>query len=214
MLQVHDDDVGGGHPRFHPTLTPPGHDRSRQKMMTNIVDVAFRIFDVTSSGRIDVPTFVIMSHSLGFRISDEDALRDLVDEMRERDMKDIPPVDDDRDVDVCRIDDDCRRRTSTIDAMMAKRMLIRRGYDVARTNVEGETRAYFDAFDVDDKGYITSDDLRRVRDEVCEEGAAAVGDHSLDAMIEQYDDDDDGVLNYREFGNVLGPLFRSTASRF
>ncbi len=66
------------------------------------------------------------------------------------------------------------------------------------------------------------EDLRRVRDEVGEaeremtdaavgpagggDGDVVVGDATLGAMIEHFDDDRDRVIDYLEFWNVLGPL--------
>ncbi len=74
-------------------------------------------------------------------------------------------------------------------------------------------REYFATFDGGDKGHVTLEDLRRVRDEVgeaesemCGDGDVVVVDAALGAMIEHFDDDRDGVIDYLEFGNVLGPL--------
>ncbi len=105
---------------------------------------------------------------------------------------------------------------------------MRGGYD--RRNWVDEMRKYFATFDGGDKGYVTLEDLRRVRDEVGEEesemtdaavgpagggnGNVIVGDAAFGAMIEHFDDDRDGVIDYLEFGNVLGPLlFPSPAPR-
>ncbi|KAL3822164.1 hypothetical protein ACHAXA_008180 [Cyclostephanos tholiformis] len=173
------------------------------------IDVAFRMFDETSSTRIDVPTFVIMAHSLGLRTSAEEVMRDVEEEDgRDEDVAYVDAYDavvyDDEDDDDD--DDGGGRRIVTIDVELAKRILKRLGYDDAKRNVESEMRAYFDAFDVDNKGYVNLKDLRRIRDEVCE---ADMGDASLGAMIEHFDDDGDGVVDYREFRNVLRPLFFS-----
>jgi Ca2+-binding EF-hand superfamily protein len=107
-----------------------------------------------------------------------------------------------------------------IDLELATRILMRGGYD--RRNGVDEMREYFATFDGGDKGYVTLEDLRRVRDEVGEaesemtdaavgpagggDGDVVVGDAALGAMIEHFDDDRDGVIDYLEFGNVLGPL--------
>jgi Ca2+-binding EF-hand superfamily protein len=107
-----------------------------------------------------------------------------------------------------------------IDLELATRILMRGGYD--RRNGVDEMWEYFATFDGGDKGYVTLEDLRRVRDEVGEavsemtdaavgpagggDGDVVVGDAALGAMIEHFDDDRDGVIDYLEFGNVLGPL--------
>ena len=102
-----------------------------------------------------------------------------------------------------------------IDLELATRILMRGGYN--RRNEVDELREYFPTFDGGDKGYVTLEDLRWVQDEVREAESemtdAAVGpadavarDAALGAMIEHFDDDRDGVIDYLEFGNVLGPL--------
>ena len=108
--------------------------------------------------------------------------------------------------------------TAMIDLALATRIQMRQGRVGDRE--DGEARAYFGLFDGGGKRYITLEDLRRVRDEVGEAeremlsdavgdgdaGAVVVGDAALRRMIEQFDDDRDGVIDYREFGNVLSPL--------
>ena len=117
-------------------------------------------------------------------------------------------------------DDDDRKggHTAMIDLALATRILMRRGR--VRDGEDGEARAYFGLFDGGGKGYITLEDLRRVRDEVGEAeremlsdaadngdtGAVVVEDAALRRMIEQFDDDRDGAIDYREFGNLLSPL--------
>jgi Ca2+-binding EF-hand superfamily protein len=161
--------------------------------------------------------------SLGLRVTIEEILRD-VSFLREEEMRTrggggiIPDADFDDDDD----DDDCKGgQTTMIDLALAIRILMRqvRGWD----GEDEEARAYFGLFDGGGKGYVTLDDLRRVRDEVGEAeremlsgavgdgdaGAVVVGDAALRRMIEQFDDDRDGVVDYREFGNLLSPLFPS-----
>jgi Ca2+-binding EF-hand superfamily protein len=107
-----------------------------------------------------------------------------------------------------------------IDLELATQILVQGGYD--RRNGVDKMREYFAMFDGSNKGYVTLEDLRRVRDKVgkaeSEMADAAVGptgggncdvivgDAALGAMIEHFDDDRDGVIDYLEFGNVLGPL--------
>ena len=107
-----------------------------------------------------------------------------------------------------------------IDLELATQILVQGGYD--RRNGVDKMREYFAMFDGSNKGYVTLEDLRRVRDEVGEaeskmtdvavgsagggDGDVVVGDAALGAMIKHFDDDRDGVIDYLEFGNVLGPL--------
>ena len=187
------------------------------------IRTALRAFDPTSSGRIDAPALVVAAMSLGLRVTIEEILRD-VSILREEEMRTrggggvISDADFDDDDD----DDDCKGgQTTMIDLALATRILMRqvRGWD----GEDEEARAYFGLFDGGGKGYVTLDDLRRVRDEIGEAeremlsdavgdgdaGAVVVGDAALRRMIEQFDDDRDGVVDYREFGNLLSPLFPS-----
>ncbi len=69
---------------------------------------------------------------------------------------DIPDVDAEA--------DGGRRKMMMIDLELATRILMQGGCD--RRNEVDEMREYFATFDGDDKGYVTLEDLRRVRDEV------------------------------------------------
>jgi hypothetical protein len=83
-----------------------------------------------------------------------------------------------------------QRRMMTIDLELVTRILMRGGYD--RCNGVDEMREYFATFDGGDKGYVTLEDLRRVRDKVGEAeskmtdvavGPAGGGDGNGDVVI-------------------------------
>jgi hypothetical protein len=108
---------------------------------------------------------------------------------------DIPNVDTDT--------DGGRRRMMMIDLELATRILMRGGYD--RCNGVDEMLEYFATFDGGNKGYVTLEDLQRVRDKVGKaesemtdvpvglargsEGDVVLGDAALGAMIRHFDDD-------------------------
>jgi Ca2+-binding EF-hand superfamily protein len=159
-----------------------------------------------------------MARSLGFRATNADIRREAESLLREEDRMrgeergEIPDSAD---------SDGDYGGQITIDLALATRILLQLGH--ARRNGEEEMRAYFGTLDGGNKGFVTLEDLRRVRDEV---GVAerelmdvvgsgssdadfiggVVGDAALRAMIEQFDVDCDGVVDYREFRNVLSPF--------
>ena len=106
-----------------------------------------------------------------------------------------------------------------IDLEMTIRILLQLGY--AHRKNENVILMYYQLFDNNNKGFITLDDLRRIRDEVnvAEEEmqimtsyfeGSDVGEDALSAMIDQFDDDHDGVIDYHEFRNTLGSLISSS----
>jgi hypothetical protein len=113
-----------------------------------------------------------------------------------------------------------RRRTMMIDLELATQILVQGGYD--RWNGVDKMQEYFATFDGGDKGYVTLEDLWWVWDEVGKaesemldaavgptgggDGNGNVGDAALGAMIEHLNNNRDGVIDYLDFGNVLGPL--------
>lgn len=100
-----------------------------------------------------------------------------------------------------------RRR---IDLSTAVQILSQKGY--ANRSEEEETQMYFRIFDGGNKGYITLEDLKRVQNEVKEAeremnisstgDVGIVGDATLQAMMDQFDHNGDGVIDYEEFRNI------------
>ena len=70
---------------------------------------------------------------------------------------------------------------------------------------------YFEIFDGGRKGFITLQDLQRVQHEVHSFKSMNVEDvineETLQAMIEQFDENHDGVVDYDEFKQILKPIF-------
>ena len=145
-------------------------------------------------------TFEIMAHSLGFRLTKDD-IEQLVDTiLEERQQQQNAP-------DYPSNNNANNRRQ--VDLSMATQILYRVGYD--KRDIENEIQMYFEIFDGGRKGFITLQDLQRVQHEVHSFKSMNVEDvineETLQAMIEQFDENHDGVVDYDEFKQILKPIF-------
>ena len=106
-----------------------------------------------------------------------------------------------------------------IDLPMAIDILAQSGY--ANRNEEDEMKMYFRILDHGNKGCITLEDLQRAQTEAKEAerelsigregsgggmGVGVVGDATLQAMIDQFDQNRDGVIDYEEFKRIMEPV--------
>lgn len=177
----------------------------------------FQIFDPTLSGIIDVPTFEVMVRSLGFRMTGVEIAGkvEMIWEERQQQKGGQAAGNDDATAEE-------RRR---IDLPMAIQILSQTGY--ARRNTEDEMQLYFRIFDHGNKGCVTLEDLKRVQNEVREtendmnlgldsnssgNDGCVVGDATLQAMIDQFDQNRDGVIDYEEFKTIMEPMLSCSAS--
>ena len=188
------------------------------------ISTIFKLFDPTVSGYLDLSTFEVLAHSLGFRVTFVD-ICGMVEHFREEDKrrqrrtKRQRDEDDEGDINDDATDDNGDEGGLMIDLEMTIRILLQLGY--AHRKNENVILMYYQLFDNNNKGFITLDDLRRIRDEVnvAEEEmqimtsyfeGSDVGEDALSAMIDQFDDDHDGVIDYHEFRNTLGSLISSS----
>ena len=175
----------------------------------NEIQTIFRAFNPSLSGYIDVGTFEMMCHSLGFRVEQSEvqerilSLGNIHIEVGANNITSAPSDE---------------RNMHQIDLSMAARLLSQLGY--AHRNIDNEIKMYFHLVDVSNKGYVTIEDLRQLqveaaaferKDDRYGEDAAAgammvVGGSSLKAMIDQFDVNHDGVIDYDEFKNLLSPI--------
>ena len=192
------------------------------------ISTIFKLFDPAVSGYLDVSTFVVLAHSLGFRVTCVE-ICGLVEHFREEDKRrhrrNKRQRDEDEeggDLSTSSINDDTTDNDDVgeegnlkIDLEMTIRILLQLGY--AHRNADDEILMYYQLFDNNNKGFITLDDLRRIRDEVntAEEEmqimtsyleSSVAGDDALSAMIDQFDDNHDGVIDYHEFKSILSSL--------
>lgn len=191
------------------------------------ISTIFKLFDPTVSGYLDLFTFEVLAHSLGLRVTCVE-ICGLVEHFREEDKrrnKRQRDEEEEGDDSTSSIHDDAtdsnvgEEGNLMIDLEMTICILLQLGH--AHRNDEDEILIYYQLFDNDNKGFITLDDLRRIRDEVklAEEEmnimnsyfeSSVVGDSALSAMIEQFDNDHDGVIDYHEFRNILSLLVSSS----
>jgi centrin-3 len=66
---------------------------------------------------------------------------------------------------------------------------------IANRNPREEIDRAFDLFDINGKGLIDADDLKRIAEELGE----ALSDEELQSMINEFDMDDDGCITREEF---------------
>lgn len=162
----------------------------------------FQLFDPTLSGVLDVSAFEVMMLSLGYRVTRQDIIGLVHSIGSKSEQEDVSLIEDDGMV--------------TIDQSMAIQILSKKGYATQQSS-EARTRIYFRLFDVDDKGYITVEDLRRVRRETIqleeemfgssnEKSLYGIGEKSDDfvhAILEKFDKNGDGKLDFDEFRLIV-----------
>ena len=179
-------------------FTPQTNESTQQlsKHQLNEIKTIFQLFDPSLSGYVDIPTFEIMLHSLGYRMTQSDIICILDDILSDEDTNH-------------------RQGASTastrIDLQLAIQILVTKGYTTNRSNssIEDEIQSYFQLFDCNNKGYgITLNDLKRVYKEVAENNSddGSINDEMLQSMINQFDTTHNGVIGYDEFKTILKPV--------
>lgn len=153
------------------------------------IKTIFELFDPTLSGVLDVSTFESMMLSLGYRVDSQDIL-DIIKSI----LKDEEHSSSD-----CSSDDEF---DGSIDLSLAIEILSKKGYTTKQRNLEDEARVYFRLFDVDGKGYITIDDLKRVMLQSKQE----VTDDFCQAIIDKFDNSGDRTIVFDEFKRIVDPI--------
>lgn len=64
-----------------------------------------------------------------------------------------------------------------------------------KRNSKAEIKRLFNLLDVEEKGFITVDDMKKIAREIQER----ISDEDLEEIIEEADSDKDGVLNFQDF---------------
>lgn len=209
-----------------PMMAPPHNNNLANTNISSLtkdltherIQTIFRAFDPNLSGYIDVHTFEVMCHSLGLRVDLMEIQTLLEDSTR---MKT-----EDANINIQTPNDERKINYHRIDLSTAKQLLTKLGY--AHRKVDDEMKMYFRSLDIGNKGYITLEDLRRLQSEVNkyerkeintknsggDVGSVVeeVGDISLQAMIDLFDVNHNGVIDYDEFSNILGPSLFSSLS--
>ena len=106
-----------------------------------------------------------------------------------------------------------------IDLSMTMQILAAKGYATQQRNSDEEMRTYFRLFDVNDKGYVTVEDLKRVQLEAARleqemltnnesnnnssSGTGTVTDEFVQAIIGKFDVNSSGVIEFEEFRRII-----------
>lgn len=205
-------------PSPRPSATSPGREpHSHGLSERQIAEIAtiFRIFDPDLSGYIDPPSLEVMARSLGFRMSTIQVLGEVELAWEER-MESLLDDGGRRTFEEASAEE--RRR---IDLDMTLRILAKKGYSTR--NIQDEIDVYFRLFDEGNKGYITLQDLKRVQTEIRQSEIELqsemqsdldvfqntnlnVCESTLNAMIEEFDLNEDGVIDIEEFRQIVEPI--------
>ena len=179
-------------------FTPQTNNETIQQLskhQLNEIKTIFQLFDPSLSGYVDIPTFEIMLHSLGYRITQSDIVNILDDIISDEDTNHRQGA--------------SASSSTRIDLQLAIQILVTKGYTTNRSNssIEDEIQTYFQSFDCNNKGYITLHDLKRVHEEVENENDdGSINDEMLQSMINQFDTTHNGVIGYDEFKTILKPV--------
>ncbi len=186
-------------------MKPPHHSTTLTKGHISEIQTIFRAFNPNLSGYIDEKTFETMCHSLGFRVDLPEIHDRLEGILKKEDANENihPPRKE-------------RENNYPIDLSMAIHLLTQMEY--AHRNVDDEMKMYFRSLDVDNKGYVSLEDLRRLQMDAKEferrqasinshdTGVELVDESSLQAMIDQFDINHDGMIDYDEFRYILSSI--------
>ena len=167
------------------------------------ITTIFQLFDPTLSGFVDVSTFEVMMLSLGYRVTHHDILDMVQSILKEREQQEQEIIFD-----------------GSIDLSMAIEILYQKGYK--KRNSDDEARIYFRLFDVNDKGYITIEDLKRVvqceavqlEQEMLSSSSSSssnsssgnVTDDFIQAILDKFDGKGDGTITFDEFRRIVQPI--------
>jgi Ca2+-binding EF-hand superfamily protein len=184
------------------------------------ITTIFQLFNPTLSGYLDVETFEVMMLSLGYRVTRQEIVgmvRDIL--LSCRDERDNAQ-------DVFLQDENPSSTTTTIiDLSMAIEILSRKGYATQQRNSEEEARIYFGLFDVQNKGYITVEDLKRVQLEAVQleqkmlsssstssssfaesNSLMCSTDEFVQAILDKFDVNSTGAIEFEEFRRIVNPI--------
>ena len=191
------------------------NDCSLTEQQVHEIESIFRAFNPSLSGFIDITTFEQMCHSLGFRAHLLEIQNKIGGLMQQQHQHQHQPRIAGMMTEDASINSINERTKSQVDLSMAVQLLSQMGY--AHRKVDDEMKIYFRLLDVDGKGFITLDDLRRLQNEMNEicrninnSVVEVVGDISLQAMIDQFDVNHNGVIDFDEFKNILSPILNAS----
>ena len=208
------DPVESPFPYNSPLRSPPQHSKTDLFSSAQLREITtiFQLFNPTLSGYIDVETFEVMMLSLGFRVTRKD-----IEEMVLDIIQSSGGIISEQDTTILLSSGDI------IDLSMATQILASKGYATQQRNVKEEAKIYFRLFDVNHKGYITSEDLKRVQHEAVQleqeifTGATlpnsndlgingSVTDDFVQAILDKFDKNSTGTIDFEEFRRIVNPI--------
>lgn len=222
------------------SLVPPSSSSSSSSDLTlsysNEIIQSFQVFDTERTGTISINDLKLILRALGFRVTKQSVLYDVLESNRRRGIiqqqqqkqkqqsalhlfQDSSDDDD---------DNNSSGMTKDIDLETVLDVILNPDSKYNRENQTEEQmkmmhKINFRLFDVENKGYITASNLKRVLQEIREyssKGIAKEGDdcslsqkhnallndiddNELRAMIEMFDGDQDGMINEEEFRRIM-----------
>ena len=165
---------------------------------------AFQVFDEKRTGTITPNSLKLLIRALGFRVTKTDVFREIIESKRRLGRSIDDNVDDYSHADSHDVDLDL-----VLDIMETT---FNKNHDP-----NAEMKINFRLFDGGNKGYIQVSDIQRVTQELkdgCEEiGTDSMHAHipeimnmsqdQLQAMIDEFDGDQDSVINFAEFKRIM-----------
>ena len=164
------------------------------------INTIFQLFNPTLSGYLNVETFEVMMLSLGYRVTRQEIEVMVQHNITSAEQETTTAI------------------NNSIDLSMAMQILAAKGYATQQRSSEEEARMYFRLFDVNDKGYITVEDLKRVQQEAVQleqemmltsndsSSRATVSDEFVQAIIDKFDVNSTGAIEFEEFRRILHPI--------
>ena len=169
-----------------------------ESVKTEIIQ-AFNVFDEKRTGTITPNNLKLLVRALGFRVTKNQIFRDII-EAKRRLRRGINECNNDNYSDEGDIDLDL-----VLDVMETK-------YNKEIDPI-AEMKINFRLFDAENKGYIQVSDLKRVIQELehdCDkfglgplDSNLMLQEDQLKAMIEEFDADQDSVINFAEFKRIM-----------
>mmetsp|Transcript_21718 Transcript_21718/g.32712 ORF Transcript_21718/g.32712 Transcript_21718/m.32712 type:complete len:227 (-) Transcript_21718:94-774(-) len=165
------------------------------------ITTIFQLFNPTLSGYLNVETFEVMMLSLGYRVTRQEIEVMVQHNITSTEQETTTAI------------------NNSIDLSMAMQILAAKGYATQQRSSGEEARMYFRLFDVNDKGYIIVEDLKRVQQEAVQleqemmltssDGSSrvtTVSDEFVQAIIDKFDVNSTGAIEFEEFRRILHPI--------
>lgn len=180
----------------------------------NEITNAFRVFDVERNGTISSNDLKLILRALGFRATKNEVIRNIMQSYKRRGIQRRTKLSQ---MDV--FDESENNLMKEIDLETVLDIILDPSSSYNRNNSNEdekrkEQKVNFRLFDVENKGYITISNLKRVIQDLkdCDENILGreftslfddMDDDELKAMIEEFDGDQDGMISEDEFMKIM-----------